>query len=157
MSWTRISEQCPAPTRRSFAPKRIGIAGPARAFPAGTAPKADPARFSGRASIRCWISWRQSAAGRGRYAELMPAPGRQGLRAVADRPRTARARRAAEIWSINAGGLENDWAAQAAGIAPQALQISRFPPMPPERMQQTRVLRQHGFTLDQIKHLFERI
>lgn len=50
--------------------------------------------------------------------------------------------------------LEDDWLAKL-----RELHRKRFKSLIPTdaagRMQQTRVLRQHGFTLDQIKHLFE--
>lgn len=51
-------------------------------------------------------------------------------------------------------GLADDWTPKL-----RELHRKRFKSRPPadgaERMQQTQVLRQHGFTLDQIKHLFE--
>ncbi|MFZ1827280.1 MAG: regulatory protein RecX [Candidatus Competibacteraceae bacterium] len=51
-------------------------------------------------------------------------------------------------------GLESDWAPRL-----RELHRKRFKSLAPvnaaERMQQTRVLRQHGFTLEQIRHLFE--
>lgn len=51
-------------------------------------------------------------------------------------------------------GLEDDWLPKL-----RELHRKRFKSLVPSdaagRMQQTRVLRQHGFTLDQIKHLLE--
>ena len=50
--------------------------------------------------------------------------------------------------------LENDWLAKLRELHRKRFK-SRVPADVAGRLQQTRVLRQHGFTLDQIKHLFE--
>ncbi len=52
--------------------------------------------------------------------------------------------------------LEDDWLPKLRELHRKRFK-SRLPADVAGRMQQTRVLRQHGFTLDQIKHLFETI
>ena len=58
--------------------------------------------------------------------------------------------------SVAAGlaGLADDWPAKLRELHRKRFK-SRIPTDAAGRLQQTRVLRQHGFTLDQIKHLFE--
>jgi regulatory protein len=51
-------------------------------------------------------------------------------------------------------GLADAWSPKLRELHRKRFK-SRLPAGAAERMQQTRVLRQHGFTLDQIKHLFE--
>ena len=50
--------------------------------------------------------------------------------------------------------LEDDWLPKLRELHRKRFK-SRVPADAAGRIQQTRVLRQHGFTLDQIKHLFE--
>jgi len=50
--------------------------------------------------------------------------------------------------------LEDDWLPKLRELHRKRFK-SRVPADAAGRLQQTRVLRQHGFTLDQIKHLFE--
>ena len=50
--------------------------------------------------------------------------------------------------------LEDDWLPNLRELHRKRFK-SRVPADAAGRIQQTRVLRQHGFTLDQIKHLFE--
>ncbi|MCU0807520.1 MAG: recombination regulator RecX [Candidatus Contendobacter sp.] len=52
--------------------------------------------------------------------------------------------------------LENDWPAKLRELHRKRFK-SHAPADAAGRLQQTRVLRQHGFTLDQIKQLFETI
>jgi regulatory protein len=52
--------------------------------------------------------------------------------------------------------LEDDWLPKLRELHRKRFK-SYLPTDAAGRMQQTRVLRQHGFTLDQIKHLFETI
>ena len=51
-------------------------------------------------------------------------------------------------------GLESDWLPKLGELHRKRFK-SRIPADVAGRIQQTRVLRQHGFTLEQIKHLFE--
>ena len=53
-------------------------------------------------------------------------------------------------------GLADDWLPKLRELHRKRFK-SRLPADVAERMQQTRVLRQHGFTLDQIKRLFESV
>lgn len=53
-------------------------------------------------------------------------------------------------------GLADDWLPKLRELHRKRFK-SRLPAAAAERMQQIRVLRQHGFTLDQIKHLFETV
>lgn len=53
-------------------------------------------------------------------------------------------------------GLADDWLPKLRELHRKRFK-SRLPTDAAERMQQTRVLRQHGFTLDQIKRLFESV
>ncbi len=53
-------------------------------------------------------------------------------------------------------GLADDWPAKLRELHRKRFK-SRAPADVAGRLQQTRVLRQHGFTLDQIKHLFETV
>jgi regulatory protein len=52
--------------------------------------------------------------------------------------------------------LENDWLSKLRELHRKRFK-SHVPADAAGRMQQIRVLRQHGFTLDQIKHLFETV
>lgn len=52
--------------------------------------------------------------------------------------------------------LEDDWQPKLRELHRKRFK-SHIPTAAAERMRQTRVLRQHGFTLDQIKHLFETV
>ncbi len=52
--------------------------------------------------------------------------------------------------------LEGDWLPKLRELHRKRFK-SHIPADAAGRMQQTRVLRQHGFTLDQIKHLFETV
>ncbi len=52
--------------------------------------------------------------------------------------------------------LEDDWQPKLRELHRKRFK-SPIPADTAERMRQTRVLRQHGFTLDQIKHLFETV
>jgi regulatory protein len=73
----------------------------------------------------------------GRYAEFYAcSPGGQGLRAVADRPRTARARRPAEIVVATLAMLENDWLPKLRELHRKRFK-SLYPADAAGRMQQT--------------------
>ena len=152
MSWTRISEQAgaddPAAVRQG-----VGAAGPPRAFPAGTAPKLIQRGFSAdriesaldQLAEEGWLD-------EARFAELYACGRADKGYGPLRIGRELRERGVSQdLVDTVLAGLENDWLPKL-----RELHRKRFKSLVPtdmaERMRQTRVLRQHGFTLEQIKH-----